>query len=79
MVQEILAAGSSTPTLTFTPETKHALDLAHAGKATASVLLNPTRVEQVIAVADAGDYMPPKSTYFTPKVPSGLVLKSARE
>jgi uncharacterized protein (DUF1015 family) len=79
VVQEILAAGTSTPTLTFTPEAKRALDLAHAGKTTASVLLNPTRIEQVIAVADAGDYMPPKSTYFTPKVPSGLVLKSARE
>jgi len=39
------------------------------------VLLNPTRVDQVLAVADAGDVMPPKSTYFIPKVPSGLVLR----
>jgi uncharacterized protein (DUF1015 family) len=39
------------------------------------VLLNPTRIEQVFAVADAGDVMPPKSTYFFPKVPSGLVLR----
>ena len=40
-----------------------------------AVLLNSTRVEQVFAVADAGDVMPPKSTYFAPKVPSGLVLR----
>ena len=45
------------------------------GGAAATVLLNPTKVEQVFAVADAGDVMPPKSTYFVPKVPSGLVLR----
>ena len=28
-----------------------------------------------LTVADAGDVMPPKSTYFVPKVPSGLVLR----
>lgn len=75
VVQEILAAGHSTPTLTYTPNATAALELAHLGKALAAVLLNPTRVEQVLAVADAGDVMPPKSTYFIPKVPSGLVLR----
>lgn len=76
VVQEILAAGKSTPTLTYTPDPTAALKLAHAGKALAAVLLNPTKVEQVFAVADAGDVMPPKSTYFIPKVPSGLVIRS---
>lgn len=76
VVQEILAAGRSTPTLTYTPNATQALELAHLGKALATVLLNPTRVDQVLAVADAGDVMPPKSTYFIPKVPSGLVLRS---
>jgi uncharacterized protein (DUF1015 family) len=75
VVQEILAAGQSTPTLTYTPNAAAALELAHLGKALAAVLLNPTRVDQVLAVADAGDVMPPKSTYFIPKVPSGLVLR----
>ena len=75
VVQEILAAGRSTPTLTYTPNATAALELAHLGKALAAVLLNPTRVDQVLAVADAGDVMPPKSTYFIPKVPSGLVLR----
>jgi uncharacterized protein (DUF1015 family) len=46
------------------------------GNATAAVLLNATRIEQVFAVADAGDVMPQKSTYFAPKVPSGLVLRA---
>jgi len=40
--------------------------------------LNPTRVEQVFAVADAGEVMPPKSTYFAPKVPAGVVLADWR-
>jgi hypothetical protein len=75
VVQEILAAGKSTPTLTYTPDPTAALQVAHSGKALAAVLMNPTKVEQVFAVADAGDFMPPKSTYFIPKVPSGLVLR----
>ena len=37
-------------------------------------LLNPTRVEQVMAVAEAGEVMPQKSTYFYPKIASGIVL-----
>jgi len=75
VVQEILAAGKSTPTLTYTPDPAAALQVAHMGKALAAVLMNPTKVEQVFAVADAADVMPPKSTYFIPKVPSGLVLR----
>jgi len=48
------------------------------GLATAGVLLNPTKVSDVLAVADAGEVMPPKSTYFIPKVPSGLLLLEHR-
>jgi len=44
------------------------------GDASAGVLLNPTLLEQVMTVADAGSVMPQKSTYFMPKVPSGLVV-----
>jgi uncharacterized protein (DUF1015 family) len=36
--------------------------------------MRATPVEQVHAVAEAGEQMPPKSTYFYPKVPTGLVL-----
>jgi uncharacterized protein (DUF1015 family) len=34
----------------------------------------PTRVEQMMAIADAGEIMPPKSTWFEPKLRSGLVV-----
>jgi len=37
-------------------------------------LLNPTKVEQVQEVADAGAVMPQKSTYFYPKLLSGMLI-----
>ncbi|MGA6925004.1 MAG: DUF1015 domain-containing protein [Desulfosarcina sp.] len=39
-------------------------------------LLNPTRIEQIEEIAGKGLIMPRKSTYFYPKVPSGLVMNS---
>jgi uncharacterized protein (DUF1015 family) len=39
-------------------------------------LLNPTRIEQVQEVAQQGLIMPRKSTYFYPKVKSGLVMNT---
>ncbi len=36
--------------------------------------LNPVKIEQIINVALGGNKMPPKSTYFYPKVLSGLVI-----
>lgn len=36
----------------------------------------PTSLEQLMAIADAGEIMPPKSTWFEPKLRSGLVLHS---
>ena len=75
VVKEILSAGTATPVIRYVADGKSALDMVGSGGAAVAVLLNPTKVEQVFAVADAGDVMPPKSTYFIPKVPSGLVLR----
>jgi uncharacterized protein (DUF1015 family) len=75
VVRPILRAGTGTPTVSYTPDPREAFDAVRNGGAAAAVLLNPTKVEQVIAVADSGDVMPPKSTYFVPKVPAGLVMR----
>jgi uncharacterized protein (DUF1015 family) len=75
VVKEILGAGMSTPIVRYVADAKEALGMVQHGGAAIAVLLNPTKVEQVFAVADAADVMPPKSTYFVPKVPSGLVLR----
>ncbi|MGH7365930.1 MAG: DUF1015 domain-containing protein [Candidatus Rokuibacteriota bacterium] len=45
-----------------------------AGEAALAVSLHPTTVEQLMAVADAGQVMPPKSTWFEPKLLSGLFV-----
>ncbi|MBD0281728.1 MAG: DUF1015 domain-containing protein [Thermoleophilaceae bacterium] len=45
-----------------------------SGAADAGFFLRATPVEQVRAVAAAGESMPPKSTFFYPKVPTGLLF-----
>ncbi|MGH7316120.1 MAG: DUF1015 family protein, partial [Candidatus Rokuibacteriota bacterium] len=45
-----------------------------SGEAALAVSLHPATVEQLMAVADAGQVMPPKSTWFEPKLLSGLFV-----
>ena len=45
-----------------------------SGKAAVAVSMYPTTIEQLLAVADAGQVMPPKSTWFEPKLRSGLFV-----
>ena len=45
-----------------------------AGACRLAVLLRATPVEQIVDVAEAGESMPAKSTFFHPKLPSGLVI-----
>ena len=75
VVRAILGAGTTTPALAYSADPHAAFAAVRGGGAAAAVFVNPTRVEQVFAVADSGGVMPPKSTYFVPKVPSGLVLR----
>jgi uncharacterized protein (DUF1015 family) len=58
----------------YTKDEQEALDLVAQGQATAALLLNPTKVAEVRAVAAAGERMPHKSTYFFPKPLTGLVM-----
>ena len=44
-----------------------------SGRAAAAFALHPTRMEQLMSVADAGKLMPPKSTWFEPKLADGLL------
>jgi uncharacterized protein (DUF1015 family) len=41
--------------------------------------LYPTSVSQLMKVADSGEVMPPKSTWFEPKLRSGMVTRSLEE
>ena len=60
--------------LRYVHDLEEALRCVAAGESQAAFLLNPTRVEEIVAVAASGESMPQKSTFFHPKVPTGLVL-----
>jgi uncharacterized protein (DUF1015 family) len=60
----------------FTPSAPQAIDDARAGRCQAAFLVNPTRLDQLATVSHEGQVMPPKATYFYPKLPSGLVVNS---
>jgi uncharacterized protein (DUF1015 family) len=60
--------------LSYCSDTAEALRRIDADEADAGFLLRPTPVEQVRAVAGAGETMPPKSTYFFPKLLTGIAF-----
>jgi len=65
----------ATPTgLTYTPRREEAVAAVDRGEAEAAFLLRPTRIEDVWEVARRGDVMPQKSTFFYPKLTSGLLM-----
>jgi uncharacterized protein (DUF1015 family) len=54
--------------------TEELVRLVDSGKAAVAFSMYPTTVEQLMAIADAGQIMPPKSTWFEPKLRSGLFI-----
>jgi uncharacterized protein (DUF1015 family) len=60
--------------LGYARDAGEALGLLERGEYDAAFFLRPTPVEQVRAVAAAGESMPPKSTFFFPKLLTGLVF-----
>ncbi len=58
----------------YSKDDHEALNWVRQGTGTAALLLNPTKVAEVKAVASAGERMPHKSTYFFPKPLTGLVI-----
>ena len=60
--------------LAYTRDPGEAVAAVRGGTAALAFLGSPCTPAEVLAVADAGETMPQKSTYFYPKVPTGLVL-----
>ncbi|MGQ9536988.1 MAG: DUF1015 family protein [Actinomycetota bacterium] len=60
--------------LRYTPWENLALQAVERGEASAAFLVRPTRVEDIWRIAEGGERMPHKSSYFHPKLPSGLVI-----
>ena len=55
-----------------------ALNAVSAGRHDIAFILNPTTIQQVRDIANAGLIMPRKATYFFPKVITGQVMNSLR-
>jgi uncharacterized protein (DUF1015 family) len=60
--------------LDYSKNLDDAIERVQSGAADAGFFMRATPVEQVREVAATGESMPPKSTYFYPKVPTGLVF-----
>jgi uncharacterized protein (DUF1015 family) len=60
--------------LAYTRDAGEALDRVRRGEIRAAILVRPTQLDQLAAVANAGDVMPQKSTYFYPKLLTGMVF-----
>ncbi|MDP1809201.1 MAG: DUF1015 domain-containing protein [Actinomycetota bacterium] len=79
LLQEILLGpifgiSSGDQRLSFTQDAAEAKTRVDSGNATLAMLLRPTGIDQITAVAEAGEKMPQKSTYFWPKPRTGLIV-----
>ena len=74
MLNKLCPSETDQERIFYTKDDDEALDLVSRGTAEAALLLNPTKVEEIRAVAAAGERMPHKSTYFYPKPLTGLVM-----
>lgn len=65
--------------LRYTRSISEAVSAVDSGNASAAFILNPTKIHEIKEVALAGDKMPQKSTYFYPKLTTGLVINQIKE
>ncbi len=64
--------------LTYQHGLAEVLEALAAGRADAAVLIRPTGIAEIERTAREGLLMPPKSTFFTPKLRTGLVIRELR-
>ena len=58
----------------YTPRSGDAFDAVHESGASLAFLMRPTRMDQVETIAGQGELLPQKSTFFYPKLLTGLVM-----
>lgn len=73
------AAAFTAGRVEFSEDVEEAWEWTRAEPGRLAFLVNSTRVDQVVAVADAGEVMPQKSTFFYPKLATGMVLNPLDE
>lgn len=60
--------------LTYVKQLDEAVNAVDNGKANCAFILNPTKISEICEVSSVGEKMPQKSTYFYPKLITGLVV-----
>ncbi len=62
------------PAIKYSPDPYELMEQVDSDPLNVAFFLNPVKIQQIINIATSGNKMPPKSTYFYPKVLSGLVV-----
>ncbi|NTW52434.1 MAG: DUF1015 domain-containing protein [Chlorobiaceae bacterium] len=65
--------------LTYVTRSRDVYDAVDSGAAQVGIVVKPVRVEEVIAVSGSGEAMPQKSTWFYPKIVTGMVFHSLEQ
>jgi len=76
ILEKLLALSSDKEkvSLTYSYDRQDAINRVLAQEYQLALLLSPVKAEVIKAIADIGDKMPRKSTYFYPKLPAGLLF-----
>ena len=73
--QSVASAG---PTTGYTADARDAITRVDKGEFQAAFLLNPTPIRALAELGEVGEVMPQKSTFFFPKLATGLVINPLR-
>lgn len=65
--------------LRYTRDIGYATESVRSGESSAAFILNATKVKEIKSVSLSGGKMPQKSTYFYPKLKTGLVMNSIKQ
>ena len=74
IIKHLLGLNPLEGQIIYTRDESEALDLVNKKKGSLCFLLKPTDINEVRDIALSGNKMPQKSTYFYPKLPTGLVI-----
>ena len=74
ILEELLGLTHEKDKVSYTYNREDAMERVLSGEFQLTFLLEPINAEVIKGIADQGDKMPKKSTYFYPKVPAGLII-----
>jgi len=72
------ALSSIEHTVSYQHGVKEILNKVSSGAYEAAILIRPVSLTEIRRTADTGELMPPKSTFFTPKLRTGMVMRPLR-